>query len=1320
MDSTLHRPAAPLVLAGQQEASLPPGTVLAQRFTLMAHAGRGGMGSVYRATDSLSGRQVALKLLHATHSEALQRFAREASVLAQLRHPSIVSYVAHGVTDNGSPFLAMEWLDGEDLAQRLSRQPLSLQESLSLLRMAAQALALAHQHGVIHRDLKPSNLFLRHGRPEEVVLLDFGLARHVIPSAALTATQLVLGTPGYMAPEQASSQSALTPSADIFSLGCVLYECLTGKPPFSAPHFVAALAKILFTEPEPLRSLRPELPPALEELLERMLAKAPERRFPEASSLLSALTSLEAHLEQQPSPPAPANAPVLRLTGAEQHLVCVLLAAPLAPAPPPSGSQDSQRSLHQALRTLLSPHGAQVELLADGSLVATLVASHGSATDPAALAARCALLLQERWPQAAVVLTTGRGRLDQHLPVGEAMDRAGQLLRQLPPPLPDSTVPVLLDDVTAGLLGSGFQLTRTPSGVLLLHGEHVGADASRPLLGKPTPCVGREQELALLEMAFTTCVQESTAQALLVTAPAGTGKSRLRHEFLRRLENHGHPVQLLFGRGDPMSTGSANGLLAQALRRLCEIPEHAPLEVRRAQLSQRLARHLPPAQLQDVAIFLGELCGIPSADERNPRLLVARGDPRLMSTQIGRALVALLRAECAHHPVLLVLEDLHWGDALSVDLMNEALQELAEHPFMVLALARPEVEQLLSGAKLKRLQPLPLRGLSRKAGARLVSEVLGTTIPTSLIDQLVEQAAGNALFLEELIRGVAEGRGGAAPQTVLAMLQARIGRLEPEARQVLLAASFLGRTFWFSGVQALLGQEFTEPALHHWLQRLVDLEWVGAQPSSRFPAHAEYRFRHALVRDAAYELVPESHKTLGHQLAGLWLEQAGESDPQVLAEHARLGQQPQRAIPFYLRAAEQLFERYDMPSTMRCVEAALALGAQGVELLRARALQATAALWLGDAARLFAVGPELLEKLTPGSLQWCWMASGLHIGHLLGGNMEPAARLGRLLVSTHPRPEARLPYLEALAIATTTATVSGARPEAAAFLARMFELSAGSSTETSLERTMSAATQAWFSFYFEGQLWQPYASLEQTSRELLDVGLENVAQTAMFLRALAAEALGDSARAEVLFRESLTLAQRVALPLSSVSAGLYLAQFLASSPEPAHREEALALTNDWEIDLITFEGMRSTLRAKVMMARGQLSEAERLARSACEDLTTFFFYQLMSRVVLSKILLAQGRAAEAREVVVPGVQGLEARGSTGFLAVSVYLALAEACLAQGDTQEGEAALRKALQCVRIRARDIPDEAARERFLRQVPENARTLELAHQRWGEGHG
>jgi tetratricopeptide (TPR) repeat protein len=1291
--------------------------VLASRFTLEAFVGRGGMGSIYRARDGLSGQQVALKLLHTDTSEALQRFSREASVLAQLRHPAIVSYVAHGSADNGRPFLVMEWLQGEDLAQRLARKPLSLHESLTLLRQASQALALAHQHGVIHRDIKPSNLFLRHGRAEDVVLLDFGLSRHLLPSRAITASQMLLGTPGYMAPEQVSNQSALTPAADIFSLGCVLYECLTGKPPFSAPLLVTVLAKILFAEPEPLSSLRPDLPAALQQFLERMLAKAPAHRLPDAPSLLAALDSLQSQLGSGSRPPAATYTAPLHLSEAEQHLVSVLLAAPPASAQEPG----PPRSVYDSLRSLLLPHGIRVELLANGSLVATLTATHGASTDPASLAARCALFLRERWPEATVVLTTGRGRLDQQLPVGEAMDRAGQLLHQAGQLPSDASAQVLLDEVTAGLLGPGYQLTRLSSGQFLLEGEQWSADASRPLLGKPTPCVGREQDLGLLELAFTTCVQESAAQGVLVKAPLGTGKSRLRHEFLRRLERQQRQVLVLMGRGDPLSAGSANALLSQALRRLCGISGGEPREAQRERLSQFLALHLPAAQAREVTGFLGELCAIPFPDEHSPRLRVARGDPQLMSTLVGQALVSFLKAECAHHPVLLVLEDLHWGDMLSVRLMDEALRELAEHPFMVLALARPEVKQLLPGPWAQRLQEVPLRGLSRKAGARLAREVLGPQVPDELIDKLVEQAAGNALFLEELIRGVAEGQSEAAPQTVLAMLQARLGRLDPRARQVLLAASFLGRSFWPGAVRTLLGQELSAAEVERWLQHLVEHEWVEPQPSSRFPGEEEYRFRHALVRDAAYGLVPDSHKPTRHQLAGQWLEQAGEHEPQVLAEHARLGQQPERAIHFYLQAAEQLFERYDMPGTTRCVETALALGAQGAELVRLRGLQATTALWMGVFAKLFETGPEVLAQLKPGSLQWCWLASGLCIVHGLSNLWEQADRFGQLLVNPPPEPEARMTYLDALGSAAFTSVWRGARGVASAYRERLRQLSAEAPPGASPERALSLSAQGIFALYFEAGLWQAAVWLEQATSELLEVGLERSAAGALIERALALEALGDKAGAERQLRESLAIAQRLSQPLPIIHSVVHLALFLAGSTEPAHRDEARALTQDWEIDHFKIgSGMLATLRAKLAAARGELSEAERQARQGCERLAALSFYQLRAQGLLSQLLLAQGRTSEARQQAELGVQRLEECGSDGVQAVRVRLALAEACLAGGELQEAEAALRRALKAVRQHAREIPEEAARERFLRQVPENVRILELARQHLGEAAG
>ncbi|QRN98820.1 protein kinase [Archangium violaceum] len=1301
--------------------SLPAGTVIAGRFTLEALAGHGGMGTVYRATDARSGQRVALKLLHpSSDANAPRRFTREAEVLSALRHPGIVAHVAHGHSEQGLPFLAMQWLEGETLAQRLSHQPLRLHETLALLRRATEALAAAHQQGVIHRDLKPSNLFLRHAHPEDVVLLDFGLARHVQPSTAMTASQMLLGTPGYMAPEQVSGQGQLTPAADVFSLGCVLYECLTGRPPFSAPHLMAALAKILFTEPVPVRELCPQLPSAFQELLGRMLAKEPARRPPEASSLMNALEDLQTRLEAGPGAAVPQGTHPPCLTHAEQQLVTVMLAAPRATAGHAPGQQDSRLALRDSLRTLLAPQGARVELLADGALVLTLVASLGSATDPAALAARCALSLLERWPEAAVVLTTGRGTLDQHLPVGEAMNRAGLLLRQVESLPPDST-PVLLDEVTAGLLGPGFLLTRHDSGIFLLRGEQSGADESRPLLGKPTPCVGREQELALLDLTFTSCVEESTAQAVLVTAPAGAGKSRLRHEFLRRLERHQPPPLVLLGRGDPMSAGSADGLLAQALRRLCGLCGGEPLEVRRGRLLQRLGQQLPAAQAREVAEFLGELCGIPFSDEHSPRLRAARGDPRLMSAQVGRALVSFLQAECARHPVLLVLEDLHWGDLLTLRLMDEALRELSEQPFMVLALARPEVDQLLaSSLSSRRLQPMPLRGLSRKAGARLVREVLGADVPDSVIHQLVEQAAGNALFLEELIRGVAEGRGGSAPETVLAMLQARLMRLEPEARRVLLAASIYGRTFWSSGVRALLGDKRTPEELDGQLRQLVELEWVEPQQDSRFPGEAEYRFRHALVRDAAHGLVADNHKRFGHQVAGAWLENAGERDPRVLAEHAALGQQPERAIPLYTRAAEQLFERHDMQGMERCMEAALGLGPGEEARVRLHALRATAAFWMDDFATLHEVGSAVLPRLKPGEARWSHLISGLCLGYGQSGQKEHLLALHRRLLDTEPEPEARGAYHLALCFMGCMTCYVGAIAEADESFERLERTGSELITRDAIVRGWGCVIHGFRTLCLTGGPWQALTWTGKACQSFREVGSERDEVAALSWESQVLLALGDVEGAMALGRRSMEVATRVGQLFGITHARHNLMQVLAASPEPAHQEEARALALEWveaRIPNRVHLGSALLVLARLMAEEDAVTEAEAQARLACETLAPFGPFVALARWLLGTILLAQGRPAEARHGLELALRELKAIGDEGIAKVGLLQVLAESCFAEGATAEGEEALRGALRCVRARASDIPDAAVRECFLRRVPENARVLELARQRWGE---
>ncbi|WP_437680233.1 serine/threonine-protein kinase [Sorangium sp. So ce131] len=882
--------------------SLREGSLVAGRFLVGRLAGKGGMGEVFRAHDVGTGEPVALKILHARTGapEAVERFLREGRLLSELDHPGIASYVAHGQTEDGRPYLAIGWLTGQDLSERLARGPLRVSECVTLLEKAADALAFAHDRGVVHRDIKPGNLFLRDDRVDRVTLLDFGIAQAELAASALTRTGRIIGTPGYMAPEQARGEREVGPSADVFALGCVLFECLTGRPPFLARDPVAVITKCRFDDAPPVETLRPETPPALSALLARMFDKDPARRPPDAAALRDELAALELHA--QDSAPARSGSVAARapeaLGGDVMQLFCVVLAVPgVAPrfaeleTLPATGPE--ARPPRDALRARLMRLKGRIQWLADGSL-AVIVPPAPSAVDQAAQAARCALAIKEQWPEARVVLATGRALLKDRLPVGEALDRAKALLRPggsaasggSEPELegaPEAGPGVWLDRLSERLLGSRFDLT-TVGEHPVLRGELAGgADAPRPLLGRPTPCVGRDQELSMLTAAIARCAEDAEASAALVVAPPGGGKSRLRREVLRRLRDRAAHVEVISGDGGA-STGTPYGLLADALRRRCGVEAGDPPALQEEKIRERAAARVAPARASRIGEVLASMCGVLVAGPSD-LLDAARGDPRIMGAEVQRAFLDFLGAECAARPCLLVLDDLHCSDDATIQLLDAALRELRDRPLFVLAFARPEVTARFptlweAGRTVQRIH---LPGLSNRAAERLIAAALGPEVPAAVAARLVEQAAGNPMFLEELIRAAAEGEE--LPETVLAMLQARLSCLVPEVRRLLCAASVLGQAFSARGALALLGQEEGTQQTKSALSELVRLELIESQWSGRAPGDGEYRFRHVLVRDAALRLLTDEDRALGQELAARHFARASEGAPVPLAEH---------------------------------------------------------------------------------------------------------------------------------------------------------------------------------------------------------------------------------------------------------------------------------------------------------------------------------------------------------------------------------------------------------------------------------------------------
>lgn len=274
-------------------------------YEIQALLGRGGMATVYRAFDHNLQRPVAIKVLSAATAAQpgfVERFRQEARIIASLRHPNIVHVYDLGEYQ-GTPYMVQELLPGPTLAERLrtaarGKQPLAREEVVALTRQLAAALDTAHAAGIIHRDVKPSNALWNN--TGALVLTDFGIAKNTLSSAEYTQTGLVIGTPDYLAPEQAQGLP-LSPASDIYALGVVVYEMITGQVPFASDTPMRVVLDHIQTPPPALHTLRPDLPTAVELVVQRALAKDPAARFQRASDLA---TALDQAWSRQPRPHA--------------------------------------------------------------------------------------------------------------------------------------------------------------------------------------------------------------------------------------------------------------------------------------------------------------------------------------------------------------------------------------------------------------------------------------------------------------------------------------------------------------------------------------------------------------------------------------------------------------------------------------------------------------------------------------------------------------------------------------------------------------------------------------------------------------------------------------------------------------------------------------------------------------------------------------------------------------------------------------------------------------------------------------------------------
>lgn len=1321
------------------------------------------MSAVFRALDRHTSTTVAVKVLYGrAAAEHKQRLYREAVILEKLSHPGIVRHVAHGETDAAQPYLAMEWITGETLSKRLSRTGVTMGEAVRLVMRIAETLSVAHAKGIIHRDIKPGNLILRDGNIDDPTLIDFGIARMGLGASEITNTGVMLGTLGYMAPEQARGTKQLDARADVFALGAVLFKCITGVSAFAGDDEIAILAKMLFEHPPRVRELRKEVPADLDELLARMLAREPSARPADAGIVAAELAALGG-LDGGTGPREKATQ-ADHITRGEQRLVSVVAVASHAHGDEEitivDGTWQGLKSLSKGLRAAILPFGAQLESLPSGMIVVTLPGRH-SATDQATRSARCVLAMRAAAPNVPMVLATGRAVLEARVPTGDAVDRALEMLRRYQDDdvthvAAGKRLPIHVDEVTAGLLDTRF-IVKTEGAGLDLVGEQAPVDAGRMLLGKATPCVGRERELVMLESVFAEVAADDVARAVLVTASAGVGKSRLRHELLRMLRHRGNPHEVFVSRGDPMRAGSPFGMLAQIVREAAETQDGEPPRVQREKIRARVSKCVEPRDRVRVTQFLAELLSVSSPEEDDVQLRAARLDPVLMGDQMRRAFEDWLSAECRQKPTIIVLEDLHWGDLPTVKFLDSALRALHDRPLFVLAMARPEVKDLFPALFGERgLQELHLKELSKKASERLVRQVLGEMTDDAIVGQIVQTAAGNAFYLEELIRSVAVTGGSvlsardrastpsdpgtrrgsmssmpvALPATVLTMVQARLEALEPEARRVLRAASVFGQTFWRGGVVALLAGNDEEAHVMAWLDELAEREIVTRRENTKFRGEDEYVFRHAFVAEAAYAMLVDKDRTVGHRLAAQWLEKMGESEPVVLAEHLERGGEPKRAITFYRRAAAQALEGNDLEACLARADRGIACGAEGEVLGRLLLRKAEAHRWRGENLQAKDAARQSLSLLPRSGRRWFLAA---------GEAVEASARLSDEatlhaavddLCDVSSAGELSAPHLIALTRAACVLMSVGNYPSADELLrtidgayehARRQDndddpLVTGHVYRTRAYRALvsgdtgsalSMFNVAIAAFEAAGDMRAACRHLVNAAAACIELGAYTEAERALHDALASAQNMGLTGVAATVWHHQGMLAARLGDAQTALAAADAASAAFAQQGDRAM--EAAARLYRSRFLALTAPATAPANRDAAPAPDSPLALAGAEVRKVLADATSPL--RAYGCALHASIHLLAGRADLAAEPAEEAMHLLESLGGVEEGEAFIRLTHAEWLDAAGEHERAREEIRTARVRILERTAMIQDPHWKETFLERVLENARTLELA---------
>jgi len=1263
-------------------------------YRLVGLIGGGGMGVVHRAIGP-DGTVCAVKTLRAdlVDPKAVRRFAREASV--RISHPNVLRVLDDGTDPDGTPYIVFELLEGENLERRFRAGALSPRETVDLGLQACEGLAAAHAAGIVHRDLKPANLFLCDDGTLKV--LDFGIA--LLPSAPkVTATGMVLGTPAYLSPEQGRGTLELDPRTDVWAMGAVLYEALTGSPPFESDSFFGTVVSILTEPVPPLAAKAPDVPPSLVALVHRCLAKDRDARFADARALADALRSVddpeaaEALMVGAPTIQLPTKSPTI--PAGEERIVAVLLA---------EGVTD-----YGLVEKAIRDRGGEPLSRFRGSVLGLFGATHW-AGDEASRAVDAALEVRPHVDRVAVA--SGRAASSAGGIAGAAVNAAERGCRS-------DLDGVALDPPTARTVETRFTVQQIADGLFEVLGQRPPSWLSpRPI--EADALLGREAQVGQIRFALETVLSEGRAMTVLVTGPAGIGKTALRQELEHLIAETEEPIRVFVARAEPIHQQTAWSFVASLIRRRTvarsadagwpSIDHGAPLDQRREAVARLAAEAIAdPGQARRCADFLGEIVGVPMPD--NVRLQAARADPRLMADQIRLAVQDWLGGHAAHGCMALLLEDVDWADAASLDLLEQVVDGLEENPLLVFATARKVPDRhdrrLLSSHDTVAIR---LKGLPRAVIGRLASTVIGRPLPERVTDLLAERTEGNPLFVRELVLALAEQNKLEAadlseqplPLSVEAAVQSRLDLLTPEERELCKRASVFGRPFSAEELEALdvSGADALLTALRR--RDVVTRHAAGV-------GRRVYTFRSSLVRDVAFNTIaPEARAALRRAIA-THLEGAEGADLEEIARHHDLGGSGERAAEFWARAALAAAERGDSPSVTRCSDRAIELGAPESERWALHMARAEAHRFLlqrdeqnDELQAALACAADDVQRAAARRQIAFWLSRA--------GRVEDAIEVGSRAVADADASADSTSRALARCTLAQAQIVLGRMEEADALLQTADELSlrAGPVVRAQVAegRAFSASAQG-----DVGRMREAWAATVELYREAGHI--REAASNEQNL-ADAYNRVGAFAEAEEALREALEGCRRVGNRVGEAYALANLGYARTMSGRVGEALESLAQAERLATEMEDARlGVAVRIyRARALLRSGSHESAASEAASAAEDAEKL---GLSSLAVSGHALAAQAflECDRIEEALARSAEALAMRDALGGIEedeAEVFVTRANALESAGRTDEARGVRRGGVERLLAVAARIEDATARERFLHDVPAHRALLE-----------